>query len=188
MRKSKTASVNKTVSKPPRPATWNDYIRIIAENADPGWFDIPWDKHRARTGPFLEKENIMPLERFSLRDEEIYSKLLTQMAYSDGRVVESTVGISYSDDPQKAIDIVLETLKAAENVISEPSPQIGIHEFADSSINIGIRYWVPTRQYFQTLCKVNLEIFKNFHEAGIAIPFPQRDVHLIEAKAKSAGQ
>ncbi len=120
-------------------------------------------------------------ERIQVPNKQIVGEILVNSFAN--RVVESTIGISYSDDPQKAIDIVFETLKGVENVVSEPHPQIGIHEFADSSINIGIRYWVPTRQYFQTMCKVNLEIYKNFNEAGISIPFPQRDVHLQEAKS-----
>ena len=120
-------------------------------------------------------------ERIQVPNKQIVGEILVNSFAN--KVVESVIGISYSDDPQKAIDIVFETLKGVENVVAEPHPQIGIHEFAESSINIGIRYWVPTRQYFQTMCKVNLEIYKNFNDAGITIPFPQRDVHLKEARS-----
>ncbi|MBU0909670.1 MAG: mechanosensitive ion channel family protein, partial [Proteobacteria bacterium] len=56
---------------------------------------------------------------------------------------------------------------------------IGIDEFADSAINIGLRYWVPTQNYFQVRFKVNAAIHQALAENKISIPFPQRDVHLI---------
>ncbi len=95
------------------------------------------------------------------------------------RVVETSVGISYGDDPDKAIAILRDTLLKIEGVSQEKPPQIGIEEFADSAINIGLRYWVPTKKYFQTLYQVNLAIHHALAEVGITIPFPQRDVHMI---------
>jgi len=100
------------------------------------------------------------------------------------RVVETSVGISYDDDPDKAIAILRGTLSKIEGVSQEKPPQIGIEQFADSAINIGLRYWVPTKKYFQTLYQVNLAIHHALAEGGITIPFPQRDVHLIPGEEK----
>ncbi|OEU72885.1 MAG: mechanosensitive ion channel protein MscS [Desulfuromonadales bacterium C00003093] len=95
------------------------------------------------------------------------------------KVVETSVGISYDDDPEKAIGILQEVLEGFAEITKEPAPQVGIEEFADSSINIGLRYWVPTKKYYQTLYRVNLEIHKALAAAQITIPYPQQDVHLI---------
>ncbi|MCB2181556.1 MAG: mechanosensitive ion channel family protein [Desulfobulbaceae bacterium] len=95
------------------------------------------------------------------------------------RIVEASVGINYSDDPEKAIDLIQKTLAGIDDISKEPSPQIGIEEFADSAISIGVRFWVPTKQYFQLKYKVNLAIHKALKNGGITIPFPQRDVHLF---------
>ena len=97
----------------------------------------------------------------------------------ENKVVETTLGISYDDDSQKAAEIIQETLSQIPEIVAEPAPQIGIQEFADSSVNIGMRYWVPTKQYFQTLYKANLAVYEALNEKGISIPFPQRDVHMI---------
>ena len=97
------------------------------------------------------------------------------------RIIEASVGISYGDDPEKAISVIQETLKAFSDVAHKPAPQIGIDEFADSSINIAYRYWVPTGKYFQTKYAVNLAVFKAFKKANITIPFPQRDVNIIKS-------
>lgn len=53
---------------------------------------------------------------------------------------------------------------------------MGIENFGDSSVDIGYRYWVPTQKYFEILYTVNLAVFNAVKEAGITIPFPQREV------------
>ena len=94
------------------------------------------------------------------------------------RIVETTVGISYDDDPERAVEILHQTLAGIDGVCSEPPPQIGIETFGESSIDLGLRYWVPTKKYFQTLYRTNLAVHKALTAAEITIPFPQRDVHV----------
>ncbi len=57
------------------------------------------------------------------------------------KIVEGVVGISYGSDPEVAIHFIQKTLKENGDVGKEPAPQIGIQTFADSSINIGFRFW-----------------------------------------------
>ena len=95
------------------------------------------------------------------------------------RIVEEMVGISYDSDPEKAIQIIKEALEAFQEISKEPPPQVGIQEFGDSSINIGLRYWIPTNKYFKTLYQVNLSVYKHLKAKNIEIPFPQRDVHIV---------
>jgi small conductance mechanosensitive channel len=97
------------------------------------------------------------------------------------RIIEACVGISYGDDPEKAISVIKETLKSFSDIVDEPAPQIGIDEFADSSVNIAFRYWVPTGKYFQTKYDVNLAVFKALKKNNITIPFPQRDVNIVKS-------
>lgn len=92
------------------------------------------------------------------------------------KVAEVTVGISYGDDPQVAIDAINRSLSAADGVCQTPSPQVGIEAFGDSSVNLGIRYWVPTNRYFQLLYRVNQDIYMALQQSGVTIPFPQREV------------
>jgi len=116
-------------------------------------------------------------EKITIPNKHIVGEILTNSFAN--RIVENTVGISYNDDPEKAINVVKETLKQFAQISSEPAPQIGIQEFADSSINIGTRYWIPTKQYFGTLYEVNLAVYKALAAAEISIPFPQQDIHII---------
>ena len=98
------------------------------------------------------------------------------------KIVENMVGISYSDDPEKAIGVIQKTISGFTEVAAMPKPQVGLQEFGDSSINIGCRYWIPTTKYFQTLCAINLAIHKALAAARITMPFPQRDVHIVSGK------
>jgi len=95
------------------------------------------------------------------------------------RIVEEIVGISYDSDPDKAIQIIKEALNEFQEISKEPPPQVGIQKFGDSSIEIGLRYWIPTQKYFKTLYQVNLAIYKQLKAKDIEIPFPQRDVHIV---------
>lgn len=100
------------------------------------------------------------------------------------RIVETTVGISYDDDPERAVDVLYQALAQIDDITNTPPPQIGIEAFGESSIDLGLRYWVPTKKYFQTLYRANLAVHKALNEAGITIPFPQRDVNM-KAKTKT---
>jgi small conductance mechanosensitive channel len=119
-------------------------------------------------------------EKITIPNKHIVGEILVNSFAN--RVVETTVGISYHDPPQRAIEVIRETLGKFPQISSEPAPQIGIQEFADSAINIGLRYWVPTKEYHQTLYRINLAIHGALAEAAITIPFPQRDVHLYGQK------
>lgn len=97
-----------------------------------------------------------------------------------GMLVEASIGISYQSDPDKAIAIVREVLSALPDVVKDPAAQVGIENFGDSSIDIGYRYWVPTKQSYQTQYTVNGEIYRRLQTAGITIPLPQREVRMLD--------
>ncbi|WP_370278195.1 mechanosensitive ion channel family protein [Pontibacterium sp.] len=94
------------------------------------------------------------------------------------KVVEASIGISYSADANHAIEVVRNTLAGFNEITAEPAPQVGIEGFGDSSVDIGYRYWVPTQRYFEVQYQVNLALYNVFKEEGIEIPFPQREVTL----------
>lgn len=96
----------------------------------------------------------------------------------DYRIVESSVGISYHDDAEKAIELIKKVIDAFENLSGENKSIVGIQNFGDSAVEIGMRYWVPTRNFFRIQYEVNLAIYKALNDAKVTIPYPQRDVHV----------
>ncbi len=95
------------------------------------------------------------------------------------RIVESNVGISYHDDAQKAIALIKNTIDGFENLSSDNKSIVGIQKFGDHAVEIGMRYWVPTRNYFKIQYEVNLAVYKALNDAKITIPLPQREVHVL---------
>ena len=96
----------------------------------------------------------------------------------ENTIVEATIGISYSASPDRAIELIRQQLDASPAIVQDPAPQVGIADFGDSSVNIAYRYWVPTRQQFELQFQINRAVYTAFREAGVEIPFPQREVTL----------
>lgn len=94
------------------------------------------------------------------------------------RIVESTVGISYTDDISQAIMIIKEVIDGFENISVDNKAIVGIEKFGDNALEIGMRYWVPTRSFFKMQYEVNLAVYKALNEAKLTIPYPQRDIHV----------
>ncbi|MDP3301669.1 MAG: mechanosensitive ion channel family protein [Sulfuricurvum sp.] len=94
------------------------------------------------------------------------------------RIVESTVGISYNDNIDKAITIIKEVIDGFENISADNKAIVGIEKFGDNAVEIGMRYWVPTRSFFKMQYEVNLAVYKALNEAKLTIPYPQRDLHV----------
>ena len=120
-------------------------------------------------------------EKITIPNKHIVGEILCNSF--DNKVVEGTVGISYQDDPEQAVAVIQRALACIEEICSEPPPQVGIEAFGESSIDLGMRYWVPTTKYFQTLYRGNMMVHKALKEAGITIPFPQRDVHINQVES-----
>ncbi len=115
--------------------------------------------------------------KITIPNKHVVGEIIQNSA--EWKIIEEVVGISYGSDPEKAIDIIEKILEGFDDISKDPAPLIGIQEFADSSINIGLRCLVPTKKYFETLYNVNIAIFKGLKENNIEIPFPQRDVHVV---------
>ncbi|MBI1977548.1 MAG: mechanosensitive ion channel family protein [Candidatus Omnitrophica bacterium] len=91
---------------------------------------------------------------------------------------DGLIGISYDSDPDRAIETIKNTLRQFGDIRKTPPPQVGIQAFADSSININYRYWMPTVKFLQISHAVNLAVYKALQAANVKIPFPQREVRI----------
>ncbi|ARU57926.1 small-conductance mechanosensitive channel [Oleiphilus messinensis] len=116
-------------------------------------------------------------EHIIIPNKKVVGEVLTNSFTA--KVVESSVGVAYSSDPEQVINIIKELLAQQPEVVKTPDPQVGIEAFGDSSINIGLRYWIPTQQYYKVQYTINLAIFKALQENKIEIPFPQREVRIL---------
>ncbi len=99
-------------------------------------------------------------------------------------LAELSIDIAYSAKPERAIAALNRALQEySEELCQDPLPQVGIEKFADSGITLGIRVWIPTERYYEVLYRVNLSLFNALKAEGIEIPFPQREVRLLNPPA-----
>lgn len=114
-----------------------------------------------------------------LPNSTVWSSVITNVTVSPTRRVDMVFGIGYGDDIEKAIEVLKKTVSDHPLVLDEPEPTIEVHELADSSVNLICRPWANTVDYWQLHWDLNRQVKAGFDAAGITIPFPQRDVHLI---------
>ncbi len=98
------------------------------------------------------------------------------------RRVDMEFGISYSDDMDKAIQLIREVLEKDERVLKEPEPLIAVAGLGDSSVNIRVRPWTESSNVWPLRYDITKKIKESFDQNDVTIPFPQRDVHLYKER------
>lgn len=93
------------------------------------------------------------------------------------RRVDFTVSIEYGEDTDKVRSVLLELLSADERILKEPAPFVALGSLADSSVNMTVRVWVNSADYWNVYFQTNETIYKEFNKRGINFPFPQLTVH-----------
>ena len=114
-------------------------------------------------------------------NEELIVQRVENWSFSDNLVrLRIPVGISYDSDVRLAMKLCLESAVQIARVQKDPEPRINVTGFGDSSVNLELRVWIndPQQGRGSVISDVLLVIWDKFHEHGIQIPFPQRDLHL----------
>ncbi len=99
------------------------------------------------------------------------------------RRVDMVVGVSYDADLKEVRSILTDIVNKDGRILKDPEPLIVVGELADSSVNFFVRVWVNSADYWGVYFDANETVKLRMDEAGIGIPYPQRDVHLYEHKA-----
>jgi small conductance mechanosensitive channel len=97
------------------------------------------------------------------------------------RRLDLTLGIAYKEDIAAAIEVIQRVLAADERVLQEPQAQVVLLNLGESSVDFGIRPWVRTSDYWPLRSSLLIALKTAMDEAGISIPFPHREVHVIGA-------
>ena len=115
-------------------------------------------------------------------NENLITSEVTNWSYSDRAVRQRIpVQISYNNDPESAMNLLLEAAEDKDRVLKSPEPAVRLIGFGDNGINLELRIWIddPESGIASVVSDVNLAIWKKFKENNISIPFPQHDVHII---------
>ncbi|MDG1176234.1 MAG: mechanosensitive ion channel [Flavobacteriales bacterium] len=103
---------------------------------------------------------------------------MTNYSTQTNRRVDFVVGIAYGDSYDTAKETLLKFVKEDPRIMDEEDNFIGLGELADSSVNLTLRVWCKTEDYWGVFFTMNERIYKEFGDRGLNIPFPQMDVHV----------
>jgi len=95
------------------------------------------------------------------------------------RRMEIAIRVSYTDSLDTAFGVLREIIASEQRFLSEPSAQIIVQSFQDSYINLVIRAWADSQQYWDVYWHQMSMLKEKIESAGLHIPFPQRDVHVV---------
>lgn len=98
---------------------------------------------------------------------------------ADKRRVDWSFGIAYGDDLKQAKDLLHSFIEDDKRILKDPESFVGLGELADSSVNITVRAWVKTEDYWPVFFDMNERVYTEFDKVGLNIPFPQLDVNLV---------
>ena len=105
------------------------------------------------------------------------SAVITNFNRKDTRRLQFTFGVEYGTDFELVKSTLLEIINKDSRILQTPAPFIELSELADSSVNILVRVWVNTPDYWSVNFDMNKNVYATFNEKGISFPFPQLTVH-----------
>lgn len=115
-------------------------------------------------------------------NELLVSSVITNETFTDPKVrIATQVQVAYGSDLERAMAILVAAARAQPRVLADPPPKAFLVAFADSGINLELGFWIadPEEGSLQIRSDIHLAIWRDFKAAGIEIPFPQREVRLL---------
>jgi len=118
---------------------------------------------------------------YLIPNEDLITQQVINWSFSDKLVrLKIGVGVSYSSDVRKAMDLMVKAAENIDRVLKQPGPVCQLKNFGDNSVDLELRIWIgdPEKGTSNVSSAVRLAIWDSFAENGIEIPFPQRDVYI----------
>ena len=119
-------------------------------------------------------------QRLVVPNNQIWGSVIKNITAQTTRRIDMEFGVGYGDDLQKVERVLNDIVKTHSTVLDDPPPLIKVHELGDSSVKFIVRPWVNTDDYWETYWDITRAVKTRFDEEGISIPYPQRDVHVME--------
>ncbi len=113
-------------------------------------------------------------------------KIVGEILHNHGnlRQLDIQVGVAYDTDIEQALALTREVLAANHRVLPDPEALIQVRALADSSVVVAVKPWVKVADFNEAAGEINRAILETFRQRGVAIPFPQREVRLLDTPAR----
>jgi len=114
-------------------------------------------------------------------NSQVWGSAIKNYSAHDTRRVDLLAGISYEDDIDQAMAVIEKLAKNDDRIMTDPAPVLAVGELADSSVNLIVRLWVKSSDYWGVRWDMTKAIKQSFDKDGISIPYPQQVVHHVNA-------
>jgi small conductance mechanosensitive channel len=153
-----------------KPFDKNDYVEVAGQAGN------------VRAVGIMSTEMITPDNKFVIiSNRNVWGSTMINYTRMPIRRVDVGVGTSYGGDLDKALEIAMNLMNSHPLVLGDPGPAAVVTELGDSSVNIVMRAWTKTEDFWTVKGDLTKGIFDEYNKAGIEIPFPQLDVHMESA-------
>ena len=105
------------------------------------------------------------------------SGTVTNYSREDTRRVDWVIGVEYGENYDKVEETVRRIIAEDKRILADPAPFVALHALDASSVNVVIRVWVKSGDYWGVYFDMNKTIYSVFNKEGIGFPFPQLTVH-----------
>ncbi|MDP1533690.1 MAG: mechanosensitive ion channel [Rubrivivax sp.] len=138
-------------------------------------------------GFFVCKAHLPDGPSVILPNPKIWGQIIVNLSvtHQDMRRIDEHYGIGYGDDIDAALAILRRIAAEEPRVLDDPAPLIQVEQLGDSSVNILFRVWTARADWFATKLDLVQRCKQALEAGGITIPFPQRDVHLVQGPAQA---
>lgn len=117
--------------------------------------------------------------RVVVPNADIWGAPIKNYASNRKRRLDIGCGIGYGDDIDKAMKVMREIASKDERILDDPAVNVFVDSLGDSSVNLILRVFVPTSDYWDARWDLTKAVKQGFDKAGIEIPFPQRSIHMV---------
>lgn len=115
-------------------------------------------------------------------NEKVFTNNIINRGINVARRVERTIGIRYSDDTSKAIDIIYGVIEDHPYILKKPNSDVYVDEIKDGSVNIMMRVWTPSELWYTTKRELLLVVKNALEREGIQVSIPHRVIKYINDK------
>ena len=115
-------------------------------------------------------------------NEKVFTSNIKNYSANVARRIEYSVGIRFTDDAEKAINIIKDLVEEHPYILKHPSPDVFVDNISDSSVILMMRAWAPISQWYETKKELLWKIKVNLEKEGIQIPYPQRVIWFANEK------
>ncbi|MBD3349494.1 MAG: mechanosensitive ion channel, partial [Candidatus Eisenbacteria bacterium] len=131
----------------------------------------------------MATELVTPDNQFiTIPNAQVWGSPIVNVTRMPTRRVDVSVGIAYGDNIEDAVKVAMDLMEKHGLVLDDPAPAVLVSELADSSVNLVLRPWTKTGDFWTVRGDLTKAIYDALPKAGLSIPFPQVDVHLLKEK------